>query len=175
MDLPRPHAARARDSSRRGFSHPWHPISLWPGRDYRAGSRPGRRVGRIAVAGDSGGRVGSRRSLRDARPHGRESRHRRAGRHNSHLWRHLRHRLEGEPPQLPPAAAPPGRTAEAQLAGLELSACADDGPGNANTSARPIISWRDWSFLLVLMMGLALVFALPVILVVWFVAWLISR
>src|ERR1035438_6318424 len=36
-------------------------------------------------------------------------------------------------------------------------------------------SWRDWSFLLVLMMGLALVFALPVILVVWFVAWLISR
>jgi hypothetical protein len=36
-------------------------------------------------------------------------------------------------------------------------------------------TWRDWSFLLLLIMGLALVFALPVILVVWFVAWLISR
>jgi hypothetical protein len=36
-------------------------------------------------------------------------------------------------------------------------------------------TWRDWSFLLLLLMSLALVFALPVILVVWFVAWLISR
>ena len=36
-------------------------------------------------------------------------------------------------------------------------------------------TWRDWSFLFLLITGLALVFALPVILVVWFVAWLISR
>jgi hypothetical protein len=36
-------------------------------------------------------------------------------------------------------------------------------------------TWRDWSFLLLLLTGLALVFALPVILVVWLLAWLISR
>jgi len=36
-------------------------------------------------------------------------------------------------------------------------------------------TWRDWSFLLLLAMALALVFALPVIVVVWLFAWLIGR
>ena len=50
-------------------------------------------------------RMDSRRSLRHAGAHGRESRHRCAGGLHSHLWRHLRHRLEGEPPQLSAASA----------------------------------------------------------------------
>jgi hypothetical protein len=32
---------------------------------------------------------------------------------------------------------------------------------------------RDWAFLLLLVAGLALVFAIPVVLVVWFLAWLL--
>jgi Domain of unknown function (DUF4112) len=36
-------------------------------------------------------------------------------------------------------------------------------------------TWRDWNFLLLLAAGLALVFAVPVVLVVWAVAWLLSR
>jgi hypothetical protein len=33
-------------------------------------------------------------------------------------------------------------------------------------------SWRDWAFLLSLAAALGLVFAIPVALVVWFLAWL---
>ena len=33
-------------------------------------------------------------------------------------------------------------------------------------------TWRDWSFLLVLAAMLALVFAIPVVLVVWFLVWM---
>jgi hypothetical protein len=36
-------------------------------------------------------------------------------------------------------------------------------------------TWRDWSFLLLLAAGLALVFAIPVALVVWFLAWLVAH
>ena len=36
-------------------------------------------------------------------------------------------------------------------------------------------TWRDWVFLLLLVAGLALVFAIPIALVVWFLAWLISH
>jgi hypothetical protein len=36
-------------------------------------------------------------------------------------------------------------------------------------------TWRDWVFLLLLAVALALVFAIPIALVVWFLAWLIGR
>jgi hypothetical protein len=36
-------------------------------------------------------------------------------------------------------------------------------------------TWRDWAFLLLLAAGLALIFAIPVILVVWAIAWLASH
>ena len=36
-------------------------------------------------------------------------------------------------------------------------------------------TWRDWAFLLVLALALAAVFALPLALVAWAIAWLISR
>jgi len=36
-------------------------------------------------------------------------------------------------------------------------------------------TWRDWSFLLVLGAGLALVFAIPLVLVVWAIAWLLTH
>ena len=36
-------------------------------------------------------------------------------------------------------------------------------------------TWRDWAFLLLLAAGLALIFAIPVILVVWAIAWLDSH
>ena len=36
-------------------------------------------------------------------------------------------------------------------------------------------TWRDWAFLLILALGLAAVFALPIALVAWAIAWLISR
>ena len=36
-------------------------------------------------------------------------------------------------------------------------------------------TWRDWTFLLMLAGALALVFALPIVLVVWFFAWLIGH
>jgi hypothetical protein len=38
-----------------------------------------------------------------------------------------------------------------------------------------IHTWRDWVFLLLLAAGLALVFAIPLLLVVWFVVWLLNR
>jgi hypothetical protein len=34
-------------------------------------------------------------------------------------------------------------------------------------------TWRDWAFLLLLVAGLGVVFAIPVVMVVWFFAWLI--
>ena len=36
-------------------------------------------------------------------------------------------------------------------------------------------TWRDWIFLVILALGLAVVFALPITLVAWAIAWLISR
>jgi hypothetical protein len=36
-------------------------------------------------------------------------------------------------------------------------------------------TWRDWAFLALLLTGLALVFALPVILVFWLIAWLLAN
>jgi hypothetical protein len=36
-------------------------------------------------------------------------------------------------------------------------------------------NWRDWAFLLVAFASLALIFAIPVVLVVWFLAWLIGH
>jgi hypothetical protein len=36
-------------------------------------------------------------------------------------------------------------------------------------------TWRDWAFLLFLAAVLALVFAIPIVLVVWFLVWLIGR
>ena len=36
-------------------------------------------------------------------------------------------------------------------------------------------TWRDWVFLLFLAAVLALVFAIPIVLVVWFLVWLIGR
>lgn len=36
-------------------------------------------------------------------------------------------------------------------------------------------TWRDWAFLLMLAAALALVFALPIVLLVWIVAWLIGH
>jgi hypothetical protein len=36
-------------------------------------------------------------------------------------------------------------------------------------------TWRDWAFLLLLAVGLALVFAIPLSLVVWFLAWLLAQ
>jgi hypothetical protein len=36
-------------------------------------------------------------------------------------------------------------------------------------------TWRDWTFLLLLSAGLALIFAIPLVLVIWFLAWLISH
>jgi hypothetical protein len=36
-------------------------------------------------------------------------------------------------------------------------------------------TWRDWAFLIMLCFGLAAVFALPIALVAWAVAWLINR
>jgi hypothetical protein len=35
-------------------------------------------------------------------------------------------------------------------------------------------TWRDWAFLLLLAVGLGLVFAIPIVLIVWFFAWLIQ-
>ena len=35
-------------------------------------------------------------------------------------------------------------------------------------------TWRDWTFLLLLVSGLALIFAIPVALVVWFLAWMLT-
>jgi hypothetical protein len=36
-------------------------------------------------------------------------------------------------------------------------------------------TWRDWGFLGVLLTGLALIFAAPIIMIVWFLAWFLSR
>jgi hypothetical protein len=36
-------------------------------------------------------------------------------------------------------------------------------------------TWRDWAFLGVLAGALGLIFAIPVVLVVWFIAWLLSQ
>jgi len=36
-------------------------------------------------------------------------------------------------------------------------------------------TWRDWTFLLLLVAALASIFAIPVVLVLWFVAWLIHQ
>ena len=36
-------------------------------------------------------------------------------------------------------------------------------------------TWRDWGFLLLLAAGLGAIFAIPVILVLWLLAWLVSR
>ena len=36
-------------------------------------------------------------------------------------------------------------------------------------------TWRDWVFLFLLALGMALVFAIPVALVVWLAAWLVNR
>jgi hypothetical protein len=36
-------------------------------------------------------------------------------------------------------------------------------------------TWRDWSFLLALAVGMALVFAIPVVLVVWALAWVLTH
>jgi hypothetical protein len=36
-------------------------------------------------------------------------------------------------------------------------------------------TWRDWAFLLALFAALALVFAIPVVLVVWFLSWLFGH
>jgi hypothetical protein len=36
-------------------------------------------------------------------------------------------------------------------------------------------SWRDWAFLLLLGAGLALVFAIPLALLVWLAVWLANR
>jgi len=36
-------------------------------------------------------------------------------------------------------------------------------------------TWRDWAFLLLLVAVLGLIFVIPVVLVVWFLAWLIGR
>ena len=36
-------------------------------------------------------------------------------------------------------------------------------------------TWRDWYFLLLLAAGLALVFAIPIALVVWLFTWLIAH
>ncbi|MGD0800347.1 MAG: DUF4112 domain-containing protein [Terracidiphilus sp.] len=36
-------------------------------------------------------------------------------------------------------------------------------------------TWRDWAFLLLLFAVLGLVFAVPIALIVWFLAWLIGR
>ena len=36
-------------------------------------------------------------------------------------------------------------------------------------------TWRDWAFLSILVAGLALIFAIPVVLVVWFLAWLLTH
>jgi len=36
-------------------------------------------------------------------------------------------------------------------------------------------TWRDWVFLLLLAAGLALIFAMPIALVVWFLAWLVGH
>jgi hypothetical protein len=36
-------------------------------------------------------------------------------------------------------------------------------------------TWRDWTFLLVLAVSLGAIFAIPVVLVVWFLAWLIRQ
>ena len=36
-------------------------------------------------------------------------------------------------------------------------------------------TWRDWVFLLLLVLGMALVFAVPVALVVWLAVWLVNR
>jgi hypothetical protein len=33
-------------------------------------------------------------------------------------------------------------------------------------------TWRDWTFLMLLAATMALVFAIPIVLVVWFVVWL---
>jgi hypothetical protein len=36
-------------------------------------------------------------------------------------------------------------------------------------------TWRDWAFLLLLVAGLGLIFAIPVALVVWFLVWLMGH
>jgi hypothetical protein len=36
-------------------------------------------------------------------------------------------------------------------------------------------TWRDWAYLAVLIAGLAAVFALPIVLMVWAVTWLLTR
>jgi hypothetical protein len=36
-------------------------------------------------------------------------------------------------------------------------------------------TWRDWVFLAMCAMGLALAFAVPIVLIAWFVHWLIHR
>jgi hypothetical protein len=36
-------------------------------------------------------------------------------------------------------------------------------------------TWGDWAFLLMLVAGLGLIFAIPMVLVVWFLVWLIGR
>jgi hypothetical protein len=36
-------------------------------------------------------------------------------------------------------------------------------------------TWKDWAFLLVLSGAMALIFAIPIALVVWFLAWLVGR
>ena len=36
-------------------------------------------------------------------------------------------------------------------------------------------TWGDWAFLLILVAGLGLIFAIPMALVVWFLVWLIGR
>jgi hypothetical protein len=36
-------------------------------------------------------------------------------------------------------------------------------------------TWRDWAFLLLLVGGLGLIFAIPVALVVWFLVWLMGH
>ena len=82
--------------------------------------------------------------------HGGQSRHWRAGWHDSHLRRHLRYRVESEPPQLSAAA-------RATL---------------ASRAATPGATGSSWSLLAAL---LGLVFALPVVLVVWLVVWLLHQ
>ena len=94
-----------------------------------------------AIADHSAGRVDSRRAIRDARADGGEPRHRRAGRNGSALRRHFRHLVEGEPPQL---------------------SAADRHLGEPRRH-----TWRDWCFLVLLGAVMAVVFALPVVLVVW--------
>jgi len=68
---------------------------------------------------------------------------------NSALRRHLRHSLEGRPSNY-------------LLLQLHLGE-----PGRR--------TWRDWMFLLLIGAALTLIFATPVTLVLWFLAWLLRR